>query len=723
MAAIKLLMIDKEAAATGGLLGDLKKRGVQTMHVDSYDDGLSKAISQKPDVLIMDVSGADGAQGWGAFLRYKKVPQLNDTCFVIVGHGIEEKVFDEHRKLTRHADLYLHKPLKAAALLDALPERIKQRMSGEAIVPTEKAQAERNDAGLLDELDSLLGPMGGSDSNGGLANGEPDLSELDRMLGVGPSKNAAPAKAAPSGPSFGGMAERENWIGEGAEEAALPLPPPLPHEAELSTSGFASREPSLPPMPSAAALESPRKRPLTPPAAKSEPLFELPTPKPKRSEPSAPAKPLERIPSPNLAPSPDILEEALDRAFDEVLDEPLPELEPISAAAPLTPTPKAPSKPAPEPAAPEPPKPAVQPPAQPVMQTFSNDDSQAVAAPPPSYDLEAALNLEASQGDAGAQTLEALTRELEQASAKKAQTSKADKERLASLSDELTKVSKERNELATKVAKMEESLKKAGEVARLKSSEAQTSGKRVGELEAELRDVQEEVERLRKRVTSAEQTAEAKLTAAHEADILALREQSDVRMAEFADWRDKQNLAIRRKEEEIVGLKLALAGVKEEHKAELAQANQIAAAQYDELERRAREREDAMADEITKREARYEARIGEMENALQAEKRRFEAKAQEMDELGARVTELMKERDGLQATLSKALMAQEEERRATAIRESDFKTEIARLEDLNRQNEERILRAYHKIKADAELRARSEKAMTAALEMVRSQKD
>lgn len=709
MAAIKLLIIDKEAAATGALLGDLKKRGMQCLHVDSYDEGLSKAIAQKPDILILDVSGAEGAQGWGAFLRYKKVSQLAETCFVIVGHGIEEKVFDEHRKLTRHADVYLRKPLSAALLLESLPERIKARMADSA-GSAEKAQAAKDksaqddsDAVLLDELDSLLGPVGSAESSGGSYNGEPDLSELDRMLGVSPSPAPAAPKAAPGGPSFGGMAEREHWLGGDEDTSVAPLPPPLPHESQLFSSAVIQQhEPVLPPLPAAVLFEKPAPRPAAPAAAKAAP--EEIKAAPKRPAPS----PFEKSPAPSPPSFASNLEEALDRAFDEVLDEPLPELQPEPEPAPL-PQPKAQPKPEPKPA----PKPAP----APQSYAFSNDESQAVAAPPLSFELEAA------QDEEGTQKFEALTRELEQASAKKAQTTRADKERLTVLSGELGRVERERGELAAKVAKMEESLKKTGEVARLKSSEAQVATKRVVELEGELRELAEDLERLKKRAAQAELTAENRLNQAFEAELTAIRAQGEARSNEFAEWREKQNQVLRRKEEEVVGLKLALASAAEEHKAELAQANQIAAAQLDEQERKARQREDAMGNEITQREERYETRLGEAEAALRAETLRLNTKVQENEELGARIAEMMKEREGLQASLARALMAQDDERRQAELREADLKTEIARLEDLNRQNEERILRAYHKIKADAELRARSERAMAAALEMVRNPKD
>jgi|GEM_PF-6983645 len=196
MGAHKLLLVDSHQDFGDSFIKVSQADEIEFHYAFTADEGKRMALEIMPDTILIDVNLPD-SNGFALFTSLKKQKPLAGSRFVIVGAGVTPETFDNHGKLKRHANLYLHKPFKAHELLlklnEALNLNFKVEIHEEEIVDPfglEKDMTENSpkvvtsETDTLDELDSLLGDISESSLIEEDISDDADLSELDKMLGL-----------------------------------------------------------------------------------------------------------------------------------------------------------------------------------------------------------------------------------------------------------------------------------------------------------------------------------------------------------------------------------------------------------------------------------------------------------------------------------------------------------------------------------------------------------
>lgn len=110
----KLLIVDDEPANIELLARRLTRRGFEVVSATSADEGIAKAVSEKPDVVLMDikmpvVDGFEATRRLKANAATRAIPVI-----ALTAHAMQE---DRDQVIAAGADEYETKPVDLDRLL------------------------------------------------------------------------------------------------------------------------------------------------------------------------------------------------------------------------------------------------------------------------------------------------------------------------------------------------------------------------------------------------------------------------------------------------------------------------------------------------------------------------------------------------------------------------------------------------------------------------------
>ncbi|HET6572244.1 MAG TPA: response regulator [Fimbriiglobus sp.] len=117
----KLLIVDDEPANIELLARRLTRRGFEVVSATSADEGIAKAVSEKPDVVLMDikmpvVDGFEATRRLKANAATRTIPVI-----ALTAHAMQE---DRDQVIAAGADEYETKPVDLDRLLAKIRELV-----------------------------------------------------------------------------------------------------------------------------------------------------------------------------------------------------------------------------------------------------------------------------------------------------------------------------------------------------------------------------------------------------------------------------------------------------------------------------------------------------------------------------------------------------------------------------------------------------------------------
>ena len=115
----KVLVIDDSATSSLFMTRALRKAGYQVITAVNGNEGLSKALHERPHCLILDVV-LPGVSGFGVCRQLRAIdPQRNLSIIMVSSKNTQ---MDQTWGLRQGADRYLPKPFTEEILLQAVEE-------------------------------------------------------------------------------------------------------------------------------------------------------------------------------------------------------------------------------------------------------------------------------------------------------------------------------------------------------------------------------------------------------------------------------------------------------------------------------------------------------------------------------------------------------------------------------------------------------------------------
>jgi len=679
-----ILFIENDAAFARDTSEALEKRGFAVRLTGDGKEGLDLARDLNPAAIVLCVE-LPKMSGYSICQKLKKDEALKAIPLILTSAEATAETFEQHRKLKARAEEYLLKPYEPAALVEklgalvGLPEPVaaadEPEVTGEVeVVSLEEELGLKNFASDTEtDLPALdLGvvadapPLGALDGSG---SPEDELSLLDDAfdgLSTPPSSAAAALDLALTPEKRVALDELDAAAASLPEEDEAPGRAALGSVADGADQALGALGDTDGDAASAAldALMGPPPLDLAPELATA---LDLP------AEPTSPA--------PLRGASVD----ALRAAGIALLDEPLapppaqePPPPPLSIAPPPALTPPPVKAPPPEPAfvAP-PPAPVFTPPPPPAFVP-----APAGAAPGPSSAELSRLEADLADQRAALAARDAELRDLNDRV--DALTHRAvEAESAATEKDaEIAGLKARAEALAAGAKKIEADLKAGREEARKAADQARAADDRVRAAEEKARAAEDRAKAAEEKV----QQAEARAGAADERSRAAEARAADAE-GKAAQAADKARTA-----------EAAAAAAQAEsrrHQAEAAKAHEEAARQQSEAGKSQTAYAEASRSLATK--------VAELAVAAAAAAR-LEAVEREADELKTELIVARGEVEGARSEVEK--------------RGAELKRRIGELEATNAKNEERVVKAYLKIKGDEKVRDKTRKALSIALQLL-----
>jgi CheY-like chemotaxis protein len=114
---MKRILIVEDVELNLDLLEQLLEDKYEIISADNGEDGLAMADSEKPDLILMDMS-LPKMDGWEATRRIKANPDLQDIPVVaLTAHAMTG---DREKAVEAGCDDFLTKPIKKQLLFDTL---------------------------------------------------------------------------------------------------------------------------------------------------------------------------------------------------------------------------------------------------------------------------------------------------------------------------------------------------------------------------------------------------------------------------------------------------------------------------------------------------------------------------------------------------------------------------------------------------------------------------
>jgi predicted ATPase/signal transduction histidine kinase/DNA-binding NarL/FixJ family response regulator/tRNA A-37 threonylcarbamoyl transferase component Bud32 len=118
----KILVVDDKATNRSILVDLLEPIGFDVLEAVDGQDGLNKAKTFHPDVILIDLV-MPNLDGFEATRRLRSIPDLKDTIVIAISASVFE--FDQQQSRKVGCDDFLPKPIREDALLQKLQEHLK----------------------------------------------------------------------------------------------------------------------------------------------------------------------------------------------------------------------------------------------------------------------------------------------------------------------------------------------------------------------------------------------------------------------------------------------------------------------------------------------------------------------------------------------------------------------------------------------------------------------
>jgi DNA-binding response OmpR family regulator len=124
MANERLLIVDDERDFVNIIAERLGAKGFTILKAYDGREGLDKAISEKPDLVILDIAMPE-MNGYDVCIKLKEDKDLKDTPVIILTAKFQPNDIDFGREVG--ADAYLTKPLELDVLLNKVRELLEAK--------------------------------------------------------------------------------------------------------------------------------------------------------------------------------------------------------------------------------------------------------------------------------------------------------------------------------------------------------------------------------------------------------------------------------------------------------------------------------------------------------------------------------------------------------------------------------------------------------------------
>lgn len=152
----KVLLVEDNEDNRDMLSRRLQRRGYQVICAANGAEGVSKALSEKPDLVLMDMN-LPVMNGWEATQQLKANPQTQDIP--VIALTAEAMAADREKALSAGCDDYDTKPIDLSRLLEKIDKLIEQSLSQKPQTPN-LSQDSRLQQALLSHLrHELCTPM------------------------------------------------------------------------------------------------------------------------------------------------------------------------------------------------------------------------------------------------------------------------------------------------------------------------------------------------------------------------------------------------------------------------------------------------------------------------------------------------------------------------------------------------------------------------------------
>ena len=128
----KILVIEDEPDLRSGITELLNFEGFQVVSAENGSDGLIKAISESPNLILCDILMPD-MNGFEVLERWKKVTDKADVVPFIIITALSNRI-DYRKGMEKGADDFLTKPFTREELLGAINSRLEKQASRKAYI-------------------------------------------------------------------------------------------------------------------------------------------------------------------------------------------------------------------------------------------------------------------------------------------------------------------------------------------------------------------------------------------------------------------------------------------------------------------------------------------------------------------------------------------------------------------------------------------------------------
>ena len=175
---MKILLIESDSAFANELATVLEARGLEARITADGREGLDLAKVDRPELIVLCVE-LPKMSGYSVCNKLKKDELLKSIPLIIISAEATPETFEQHRKLKTRAEGYLIKPFESEALLDLIGELIElpsepTPVASEELVALEDVEL----APTEDDADALLQP----DAERPAASPDDDLHLLDEAF-------------------------------------------------------------------------------------------------------------------------------------------------------------------------------------------------------------------------------------------------------------------------------------------------------------------------------------------------------------------------------------------------------------------------------------------------------------------------------------------------------------------------------------------------------------
>lgn len=113
----RILVIEDDAMTSRFIKMQLLKAGCRPLFAENYIDGLNLALTESPEIIVMDMNTPGGISGYDAIKRFKSIPQLSNVPIIVMSSNVYE---DVEKVIELGAIDYITKPDNKRLLIKAI---------------------------------------------------------------------------------------------------------------------------------------------------------------------------------------------------------------------------------------------------------------------------------------------------------------------------------------------------------------------------------------------------------------------------------------------------------------------------------------------------------------------------------------------------------------------------------------------------------------------------